>query len=102
MSETKTKTETPKVWSHWFVSSVLHWETGTDLAKVLATMTKRNKASKIFRGPADMCIYFVPLPEDAEYSINNYMPEVEGVRFVGHVNLANADPLFNGVLTIEA
>jgi hypothetical protein len=63
---------------HFFVSSVMWWQTGTDLLEVLARQAKLDKGT----GVKQCAVYKVPLPEDAPYEINFYAPQVEGAELV--------------------
>lgn len=69
--------------SHWFVSSCVNYETDTDLRKALKRLARRDKSAGL-KPNCDVVIYLVPLPATANYSINNYAPQVEGVICVGH------------------
>jgi len=63
---------------HFFVSSVMWWQTGTDLLDVLSRQAKLDKGT----GVKQCAVYKVPLPEDAPYEINFYAPQVEGAELV--------------------
>jgi len=63
---------------HFFASSVMWWQTGTDLLEVLARQAKLDKGT----GVKQCAVYKVPLPEDAPYEINYYAPQVEGAVLV--------------------
>lgn len=63
---------------HFFVSSHMWWQTGTDLLEVLARQAKLDKGT----GVKQCAVYKVPLPVDAPYEINYYAPQVEGAEFV--------------------
>lgn len=59
---------------HFFVSSAMWWQVGTDLLDVLSRQAKLDKGT----GVKQCAVYRVPLPEDAPYEINYYAPQVEG------------------------
>lgn len=63
---------------HFFVSSHMYWQTGTDLLEVLARQAKLDKSA----GVKQCAVYKVPLPYDAPYEINYYAPQVEGATFI--------------------
>ena len=63
---------------HFFVSSTMWWQTGTDLLDVLSRQAKLDRGT----GVKQCAVYKVPLPEDAPYEINFYAPQVEGAELV--------------------
>jgi hypothetical protein len=59
---------------HFYASSVATWRTNQNVEELIKDM----KAEKFpFR------VWFVPLPDDAEYNIRMYEPDVEGKVCVG-------------------
>ena len=59
---------------HFFVSSVMYWNVGTDLLDVLSRQAKLDKSAGVKR----CVVYKVPLPVSEDYDINYYAPQVEG------------------------
>lgn len=59
---------------HFFASSVGEWRTGKDVEELVKLMRK---------GGLPFNLFYVPLPEDAEYSITMYAPKVDGALFLG-------------------
>jgi len=55
---------------HYFASSVDSWFTDSDLYKVMQYMEKEKYPYAVF---------WVPLHEDADYQIENYQPQVNGL-----------------------
>jgi hypothetical protein len=59
---------------HIFGSSVAEWKTSEDIHEVIAFMD---------RGGFTYSLFYVPLPNDAQYEIRHYAPQVEGAIFLG-------------------
>ena len=59
---------------HFYASNALEWQTSNDVEKLLKEMRRLNQPFNIF---------YVPLPEAAEYRIQAYMPAVEGIIWLG-------------------
>lgn len=62
---------------HFYASSIAEWKTGTDLVKLLKFMQHEK---------FEFVVYYVPLPEDAEYDIKSYVPAVDGITYLGTYN----------------
>jgi hypothetical protein len=60
---------------HFFLSSVGEWRTGRNLEELINKMKRDNLPFNVF---------YVPLPDDAEYKIDFYAPQVKGAVFLGH------------------
>ena len=63
---------------HFFVSSYLHWHTGTDLLDVLSRQAKADRAS----GVRHCVVYKVPVPLSEAYEVEYYRPLVKGTTAV--------------------
>jgi len=70
---------------HYFSSSCLNWVVDESLEKWLKKQRKvdTNK-SKTYKATI-WKVYKVPLPISAHYSIDEYMPEVEGVKLIDKI-----------------
>ena len=62
---------------HFYVCTGDTWVTDTDLHKALDRLKKATYIKKAYYLVVD-----VPLPPDATYQINGYMPQVEGARVI--------------------
>lgn len=60
---------------HFYASSVAEWRTNKDLELLIKRMKKDGYPFNL---------YYVPLPDDAPYKISNYVPLVEGIKFLGY------------------
>lgn len=70
---------------HYFISSAYNWSTDADLLKAL-TKQKRVDTNKLaFYRAKRADVWLVPLPADAEYRIENYRPQVDGIVFLGTI-----------------
>lgn len=54
---------------HFFVSSFMEWRTGENLEPLVRAMKKTGY---------EFAVIWVPLPAEAHYKIDNYVPVVEG------------------------
>lgn len=61
---------------HFFVSNVYGWATDKDPHKAVEKLI-RDQTKRVARGTNAILVH-VPLPPDAHYEINNYVPQVEG------------------------
>jgi len=59
---------------HYFASSIAEWRTGTDLGELTHRMA---------RSGFPFTLWKLPVPEDADYMIERYVPQVEGREFLG-------------------
>lgn len=59
---------------HFFASSAMEWRTNKDIRKLIKTMDS-------FKQP--YALFYIPLPDDAEYKINNYVPQVKDKVYLG-------------------
>ena len=67
---------------HFFLSSVGEWKTGKNLDDLVAKMKRSGLSFNVF---------YVPGPEDAEYKISCYAPQVEGAVFIGYYGFDDPD-----------
>mgnify|MGYP003112217740 FL=1 len=58
---------------HYFASSIASWFIDGDLYKVMQYMEKEKYAYTVF---------WVPLHENADYRIENYQPQVDGLEHI--------------------
>jgi len=56
--------------AHFYASSVGRWATNRDLRRLIEIMDSDH---------LPYVVWFVPLPADASYKINNYAPVVDGI-----------------------
>jgi len=61
---------------HFFVSSSLHWNKGTDLLKVLQRQAKADGKGTYRAAFAN--VWLVPCSVHEDYSIHSFRPQVEG------------------------
>lgn len=59
---------------HFYASSIGEWRTGPDLEKLVASMKRSGLPFNLF---------YVPGPEDSEYKIKCYAPDVVGAKLIG-------------------
>lgn len=78
---------------HWFTSSIFNWCTDADLSKCIDKQKRAdNAAVKSMNGGKTpktrplFRVYRVPLSESAEYSIEDFRPQVEGTEFIACCN----------------
>lgn len=62
-----------KLEHHFFASSFMEWRTNKDPAALMRQMDNLGE---------NYSLYYVPLPEDASYKINFFVPQVDGVLFL--------------------
>jgi hypothetical protein len=60
---------------HIYGSSVAEWKTSESIHEVIEWFERSHYPYSLF---------YVPLPNDAEYEIRHYAPQVEGAVFLGH------------------
>ncbi|MGJ0509090.1 MAG: hypothetical protein ACR652_18605 [Methylocystis sp.] len=60
---------------HFFASNPYGWQTDESVVK-LATKMKND-------GTGSYNLYYVPLPPEAPYRIDEYRPQVDGIIFLG-------------------
>lgn len=65
---------------HFFGTTAFGWRTGTDLQQLKINM-KRDIPGREKTGQP-YAIFDVPLPESAEYDIENYSPQVQGAKLI--------------------
>jgi len=70
---------------HYFASSALNWTTNESLEKCLQQQRRADTAKGNLYKIETCAVYKVPLPADAHYSIDNYIPKVEGVELIDRV-----------------
>ena len=59
---------------HFFAASFVYWRTSDNIQELIKTMEKLSDPYVLF---------YIPLPLDAEYKINNYVPQIEGKIYLG-------------------
>ena len=59
---------------HFFASSFMEWRTNKDIRKLIKTMDS-------FKQP--YVLFYLPLSDDEEYKINNYVPQVKDKIYLG-------------------
>lgn len=62
-----------KIDGHFFTSSIAEWRTGKDPEALIAAMQANGYP---------FCLIWVPLPEDAQYTIEHYVPNVPGAFLI--------------------
>ena len=62
---------------HFYATSVGEWRVHTDVAALIAQMKKDRY---------NFSVYMVPVPVTENYEIKDYMPQVEGVVWLGNYN----------------
>ncbi len=70
---------------HFYAVSCLNWNTNADLLKVLLAQRKADKPRGGGYQTGGCTVYKVPLPADAHYSIDNYVPEVDGIERIADI-----------------
>lgn len=66
---------------HFFTSSIAHWRTDSNLIPCLRNQRRADKSLKGWNIKG--CnVYKVPGPSDSDYKINNFTPQVEGVKLI--------------------
>jgi len=78
MTNTRAPGTPPDDQQHFFVTTPAEWVTDKDLFHAL----KRIRGSS--QPGWHYWVYWVPLPPDADYKIRNFVPEVDGLEYVGH------------------
>ena len=63
---------------HYFATCVMGWAVSTDPATAVDSMARGLGGKKSLKG-VGYWVFEVPLPLEAPYHINNYVPEVDGV-----------------------
>ena len=76
----KLPTDGPKPY-HFFTSSVMNWQTGDDLPKLIRQQTRVDRPKSGMKATG-FNVFVVPLPSDAHYDIDEYKPQVEGTRWL--------------------
>ena len=66
---------------HFYASNASEWMTESDL-EVLLKKIRKYSNSKIY-GKLHFWVFYVPLEAKASYTINHYVPQVEGAIFLG-------------------
>ena len=68
---------------HYFIVSSFGWRTGNNLGKLINQQARDDGVTFGEKSQApDYKVYYVPLPESAEYEIDNFMPIVNGRRLM--------------------
>ena len=60
---------------HFFGSNAFEWKTSPDLLEVIGWFATQKVAYQLWYVPQD--------DEGADYPINNYVPQVEGTKYLG-------------------
>lgn len=63
---------------HFFASSAVYWRTSNNIKDLIKTMDKLSERNKY-----PYVMFYVPLPSDAEYKIDNYVPQVKEKIYLG-------------------
>jgi hypothetical protein len=63
---------------HFFASSATSWRTSGDVKELIKTMDNLSEKNKY-----PYVLFYMPLPLDAEYKIDNYVPQVEDKVYLG-------------------
>lgn len=63
---------------HFYASSFAYWRTSDNIQELIKTMDKLSE-----KGKYPYVLFYIPLPSDAEYKINNYVPQIEGKIYLG-------------------
>lgn len=63
---------------HFFASSAIYWRTSDNIKELIKTMDKLSERNKY-----PYVMFYVPLPSDAEYKIDNYVPQVKEKVYLG-------------------
>jgi hypothetical protein len=67
---------------HFYASNAMEWMTGDDLESIVKKIRKSSKTGRY--GELHFWVFYVPLNiKEAEYQINNYVPQVDGIIFLG-------------------
>ena len=66
---------------HYFVTSPFYHRSGTNLPEMIDWFHKKQDP---------FTIWLVPLPNDADYEINFWQPQVEGTQYLGSWELPHA------------
>ena len=74
--------------AHYFASSITAWRTGDCLLTIMNDVKASDKRMVKSRGMAgtELVAFYVPLPADASYDIDNYAPVVEGAIQLAKIN----------------
>lgn len=67
---------------HYFITSALHWHTGTKLHELIAKQKRKDRNKKAPYNASTYSVYVVPVPEKTHYKIENYAPQVEGATLL--------------------
>lgn len=59
---------------HFYAANLRYWRTNVDLPTLIKDMQSYDETFSLF---------FVPLPDDALYEISFWVPQVEGLVFLG-------------------
>ena len=70
---------------HFYASSCVNWTTNKDLLKCLTQQRRRDKDKSQGYTTKGCSVFKVPLPPNAKYKINNYVPVVEGLELIAHI-----------------
>lgn len=63
---------------HFFASSIADWRTSTDIRELIKTMDMLSEKNKY-----PYVLFYIPLPADAEYKIDNYVPQIKEKIYLG-------------------
>jgi nitrogen regulatory protein PII len=67
---------------HFYASNAMEWMTGDDLESIVKKIRKSSKTGRY--GELHFWVFYVPSNiKEAEYQINNYVPQVDGIIFLG-------------------
>jgi hypothetical protein len=63
---------------HFFASSAVNWRTNDNVKELIKTMDNLSEKNKY-----PYVLFYMPLPLDAEYKIDNYVPQVKEKIYLG-------------------
>jgi ATP phosphoribosyltransferase len=63
---------------HFYASSFAYWRTNENIQELIKTMDELSE-----EGEYPYVMFYVPLPSDAEYKIDNYVPQVKEKIYLG-------------------
>lgn len=85
---------------HYFASTAFDWVCGNTILETLEKLIRVSKAHTFYKDKEgndlkrprkaklgkdmDYGLYYVPLPIEANYSIDNYKPEIDGAVLIEH------------------
>ena len=76
--------------AHYYASSSTTWKTGTCPMDIISHVYNADRKNVKYRGMAgtSCIVYWVPLPLDAHYDIENYVPVVADMVCIAKIDYA--------------